>query len=168
MEVRRSGAADWEELRDLRLRALADAPDAFASTLAREAAFPEEVWRERAQGGRRSANLIAREDGAAVGMAAIFAAPGAPGSVQLVAMWVDPRHRRRGVAMALIEQAVRWADRWQANEVLLWVADHNSAARTLYERAGFRPAGERQPLPSDPTLTESLLRLPLGAGANRR
>jgi ribosomal protein S18 acetylase RimI-like enzyme len=41
------------------------------------------------------------------------------------------------------------------------VADHNRAAWTLYEQIGFRPTGERQPLPSNPTLTESLLRPPL-------
>ena len=45
MEVQQARAADWEELRELRLQALGDAPDAFSSTLEQEAAFPEEVWR---------------------------------------------------------------------------------------------------------------------------
>jgi ribosomal protein S18 acetylase RimI-like enzyme len=65
-----------------------------------------------------------------------------------------------GVARALIDRPVRWADQRQACEVVLWVADHNRAAWTLYEQIGFHPTGERQPLPSNPTLTESLLRLP--------
>jgi GNAT superfamily N-acetyltransferase len=162
MEVRKARAADWEELRGLRLRALADAPGAFASTLEREAAFDDEVWRRRAEGGPDSTSLIAGEDGAGIGMAALFVEASVPGRVHLVAMWVDPRHRRRGVARALIERALRWAGERQAGEVILWVADHNTAARTLYGRFGFRPTGERQPLPSDHTLTESLLRLPLG------
>lgn len=33
MQVRHARPADWEALRELRLRALADAPDAFASTM---------------------------------------------------------------------------------------------------------------------------------------
>jgi GNAT superfamily N-acetyltransferase len=161
MEVRQARAADWEALRELRLRALADAPDAFASTLQQEEAFPEQVWRQRAEGGAGSVNFIACEDGAGIGMAAIFAEAGTPGRTHLVGMWVHPQHRRRGVAQALVEQAVRWAEERRAREVVLWVVDHNIAARKLYERVGFQPTGEHQPLPSNTALTESLLRLSL-------
>jgi ribosomal protein S18 acetylase RimI-like enzyme len=165
MDVRQARAADWQQLRELRLRALADAPDAFSSTLEQEAAFPEEVWRQRAEGGPTSADFIAHEGGAGIGMAAIFAESSAPGRMQLVAMWVDPHYRRRGVAWALVDQAVRWASDRQAREVILWVVDQNTAACRLYERIGFRPTGERQPLASNPALTESMLRLPLEGSA---
>jgi ribosomal protein S18 acetylase RimI-like enzyme len=161
VEARQAQAADWEALRQLRLAALADAPDAFASTLEAEVAFPAEGWRQRAEGGPASANFIARESGVDVGLVAVFAEPDAPGRMHLVSMWVDPRYRRRGVARALVDRAVRWAAERRAREVILWVADHNTAARQLYERIGFRPTGERQPLPSNPARTESLLRLPL-------
>jgi len=68
MEARQAQAADWETLRQLRLRALADAPDAFASTLEAEVASPDEVWRQRAEGGPASATVIAREGGVDVGL----------------------------------------------------------------------------------------------------
>lgn len=158
MEVRQARAADWETLRDLRLRALADAPDAFASTLEKEAAFPERVWRQRAEGEVGSASFIAYVDGAGIGMARIFTEADAPGRMHLVGMWVAPRHRRRGVAQTLVEHAVRWAEERRASEVILWVVDRNLPARRLYERAGFQPTGERQPLPSNPALTESRFR----------
>jgi ribosomal protein S18 acetylase RimI-like enzyme len=161
VEVRQAQPADWEVLRRLRLGALADAPNAFASTLEAEVAFPDEAWRQRAKGGPASANFIAREGGVDVGLAAVFAEPEAPGRMHLVSMWVDPRYRRRGVAHALVGQAVRWAAERRAREVILWVADHNTAAQRLYEQIGFRPTGARQPLPSNPARTESLLRLPL-------
>jgi ribosomal protein S18 acetylase RimI-like enzyme len=165
MEAWQAQAADWEALRQLRLRALADAPDAFASTLEEEVAFPEEVWRQRAEGGPASANFLAREGGVDVGLAAVFAEPDVPGRMHLVSMWVAPRYRRRGVARALVDQAVRWAAERRAREVVLWVADQNTAARRLYERLGFRPTGGRQPLPSNPARTESLLRLSLEGSA---
>jgi ribosomal protein S18 acetylase RimI-like enzyme len=162
MEARQAQAADWEALRQLRLRALADAPDAFASTLEAEVAFPAQVWRQRAQGRPATANFIAREGDVDVGLAAVFAEPDAPGRMHLVSMWVDPGYRRQGVARALAGQVVRWAADRRAREVVLWVADHNTAARRLYEQIGFRPTGTRQPLPSNPALTESQLYLPLG------
>jgi ribosomal protein S18 acetylase RimI-like enzyme len=161
MDVRQAQAADWQALRQLRLRALADAPDAFASTLEAEEAVLDEIWRQRAEGGPASANFIAREGGVDVGLAAVFAEPDAPGRMHLVSMWVAPGYRRRGVARALVAQAVRWAAEHRAREVILWVADNNSAAHRLYERVGFRPTGDRQPLPSNPAVTESCLRLPL-------
>jgi ribosomal protein S18 acetylase RimI-like enzyme len=161
VEVQQVQAADWEELRKLRLRALADAPNAFASTLEKEAAFPDDVWRQRTQGGPASATFIVRADGVGVGMAAVIAEPAAPGRMQLVGMWVDPQHRRRGIAQTLISQAVRWSRDHQARELILWVAEDNTAARLLYARAGFRPAAACQPLPSNPAVDELLLRLPL-------
>jgi RimJ/RimL family protein N-acetyltransferase len=164
VEVRQVDAADWQELREVRLRALADAPDAFASTLEREAAFPDDVWRQRAQGGPGSANFIVRQDGVGVGMAAVVAEP-TPGRMQLVGMWVDPRLRRRGVAQALIGQVVGWSHAHHARELIAWVAETNTAARLLYARVGFRPAGGRQPLPSNPAVDELLLRLPLDSPA---
>ena len=165
VEARRTRAADWEALRQLRLRALADAPDAFASTLDAEVAFPAEAWRQRAEGGPASATFIARQDGADVGLAGVFAEPDPPGRMHLISMWVDPRHRRQGVARALVDLVVGWAAERQASEVVLWVADQNDAARRLYERLGFRPTGERQPLPSNPARGESRMRLPLGGSA---
>ena len=58
MEIRQARAADWEALRKLRLRALADAPDAFASTLQKEAAFPSGSGGSelRAEQGRRTSS----------------------------------------------------------------------------------------------------------------
>jgi ribosomal protein S18 acetylase RimI-like enzyme len=160
VEVQRVRDDEWQDLRDIRLRALADAPAAFASTLEREAAFADEVWRQRARGGAASANFIVREEGVAIGMAAVIT-ESTPGRVQLVGMWVDPGHRRHGVAQALIAEAVRWSRQHWARELIAWVVETNTAARRLYERIGFRPANERQPLPSDPTVEEVLLSLPM-------
>ena len=51
--IRRIRAEEGPSLRALRLRALADAPMAFGSTLAREEAFTEDEFRARARIARR-------------------------------------------------------------------------------------------------------------------
>ena len=58
-------------------------------------------------------------------------------------LFVAPAARRRGVAQALLQQAMHWA---AANEqdLVLEVTDHLQAAWALYERAGFRRAGTKR------------------------
>ena len=46
--VRPTTMTDWQALREIRLQALRDAPYAFASTHAREAAFADDEWQGRA------------------------------------------------------------------------------------------------------------------------
>jgi hypothetical protein len=41
--------------------------------------------------------------------------------------------------------------------MVLWVTEINRPARVLYEKSGFVPTGERQPLPSDESLMEMKL-----------
>ncbi len=48
IRIRPGTEEDWALLRDVRLAALRDAPEAFGSTHAREAAFVASTWRERA------------------------------------------------------------------------------------------------------------------------
>jgi GNAT superfamily N-acetyltransferase len=69
-------------------------------------------------------------------------------------MWVRPSARGLGVGKALVEAAAAWAKARGFAALFLWVTEPNTSARRLYDQCGFTPTGERQPLPSDPALTE--------------
>jgi GNAT superfamily N-acetyltransferase len=156
--VREVTPDDWQTLRDVRLAALQEAPFAFGSTYAREAAFTEEQWRGRIND--RSVTYLAYlpENPEPAGLAGVYA----PGEVaDVVAMWVRPSARGRAVGEALIGATVAWARARDHLDLLLWVTESNTPARRLYERCGFALTGERQPLPSDPTLPEVRMRRPL-------
>jgi GNAT superfamily N-acetyltransferase len=62
---------------------------------------------------------------------------------------------------ALITAVAGWARARGALALHLWVTESNNPARRLYERSGFTPTGERQPLPSNPDLAEIGMTRPL-------
>jgi GNAT superfamily N-acetyltransferase len=152
VEVREIDTAAWRAMRDVRLEALRDAPQAFASTYEREFAFAEADWQHRiAVGG----NFLAHVPALAVVPVGIVAGfESEPGTIELVSLWVRARARGHGVGEALVAAVVDWARVRGASHVHLWVTEANGNARRLYERCGFRPTAERQPLPSDPGLIE--------------
>ena len=150
MEAR---AEDWAQVREIRLLALAEAPQAFASRLADERDRPESVWRDRVSSPDAS-TFLALDDREAVGLVTVFRRPEDHARASLVSMWVMPSLRCRGIGTALTQAVLDWADQRGVQIVNLWVTETNDAAHRMYERCGFVESGERQPLPSDPALQE--------------
>jgi GNAT superfamily N-acetyltransferase len=144
---------EWAVLRDIRLEALSLAPDAFGSTYAREAAFTEQDWRRRISD--RSITLFGYSgvpgDAVPAGLAGVFVDEG---DADLVSMYVRPSGRGTGVGVALIDAAAAWARDQGHGALCLWVTESNQPALRLYERYGFTPTGDHQPLPSNPSLSE--------------
>ena len=140
--VRAVAPGDWQIWRELRLRGLADAPDAFGSTLAREREFGDDRWRAKVAPDPAREVWLAERDGVAVGTAVAMLAPDGLRS-QLFAMWVAPEARRSGAARALIAAARGWAAARGACELVLHVTDGNLAAIELYRTAGFADTGVR-------------------------
>jgi len=158
--VRRIDAGEGLRLRGFRLHALADAPTAFGSTLAREQAYAEEVWHQRATEGAAAierVTFVAEHAGEWLGMASALAdAPqqSMPMGPVLVGMFVDRSARRLGVGKALIESIDGWAASRGHEWLHLWVVSTNAPALGLYHRLGFAATGGARPLTHTPGLTE--------------
>ncbi|WP_165821097.1 GNAT family N-acetyltransferase [Nocardioides gansuensis] len=150
------GPDDWEAFRDVRLRALADSPDAFAVTLAEAESQPESLWRERLSTG--DPRLLALDDdGRPVAMGCLRVPPERSDQAYVWGMWTDPSHRGRGHARALLETLLAWA-RERDLDVTLQVTEGNATARELYVSFGFEPTGETEPLrPGAPLSVETMV-----------
>lgn len=132
-EVRRLGPDDWVLFRQIRLRSLADSPDAFGSTLEREQGFDEAEWRRR-----MGVPIGVVEDPGPVAVGGLFD----DGDVVHVwGMWTDPAHRGRGHARRILDALIA-----PDVEAVLDVNVTNGAARAAYERYGFVATGETEPL----------------------
>jgi len=154
-------------MRDVRLTALEEAPYAFGSSYAREAPFTKEQWLARLSD--RAVTYLAYVAGSAepAGIVGVYLfddeGDGGDGDgdgwrPEVVSMWVRPAARGQKVGEGLIEATADWTRRRGFDVLSLWVTESNDPARRLYERCGFTPTGERQPLPRDPALTEIEMR----------
>jgi GNAT superfamily N-acetyltransferase len=158
--VRATVLDDWQAMREIRLEALRDAPDAFGSTYAREIAFEPAEWHRRAI--RDGSFLAFLPGGELAGLAGGYEEE--PGVVELISMFVRPQARGRGVGEALVDAVAAWATAKDAVSLHLWVTETNKPALRLYERCGFTTTPERQPLPSNPALGELGMTRPLVPG----
>jgi GNAT superfamily N-acetyltransferase len=158
IEIHRAGVDDWASVRAIRLRALAEAPLAFITTVEEARAFPDGVWRERAAAsavGRSQATMLATSDGAVVGLAiGLDRSDVRPGVVAIVSVFVSPHVRRRGVARRLMVAVEDWARRIGAGTTSLWVVEGNDEARSFYESIGYRATLDRQRIDAPPVRWE--------------
>jgi GNAT superfamily N-acetyltransferase len=140
--IRRLTASDWQLFREIRLRALREAPHAFGSTAAEAEHLGEDEWRRRL---RTRAAFVAMQSGLAVGLVAGIVADSTE-AAELVSMWVDPSWRGRGIGAQLVEAVAGWAIDGGFKRLRLWVAAGNDTAERLYSRLGFVRTGEVQPM----------------------
>lgn len=160
LRPRRIQPDDGGLLREVRLRALLTDPHAFGVSYQRDAAHGDDHWEERARGaasGNKQFIAFAEDEGQVVGMIGAYTPEDASHARHLVSTWVAPEARGRGLGTELVASVVEWAREVGASEVTLWVVNENRPAIALYEGAGFVPTGDKQPLPSNPSLIESLM-----------
>jgi len=151
---------EWCRLRDIRLSALRESPDAFLSRYEQEKEFGEDRW--RAEFIRGDWNIGILED-RTVSLLGATREPGSPAhECYLEYMWVSPEHRRSGIAIRMLTVVLGRLRAAGVRTVFLWVLDGNETAMRLYKRAGFARSNYRQPLPSQPGRTEERMHLDLG------
>jgi ribosomal protein S18 acetylase RimI-like enzyme len=156
VDIRRLGNDDDALLRDVRLRALEDAPYAFSSWHAREAALGEAFWKARvaeSEIARTGAIFAALDAARSVGMAGGFLPDDAHADAVLWGMWVEPSARRRGIGRELLDAVASWAREAGAQRLRLALAQDAASrpAAALYRTLGFAQTGESEPLESNPS-----------------
>ena len=141
--------------RELRLRALQEAPDSFGERFADVAARPSSYWEDLTRSvteSGRQVMVLAYEGNDVLGSAYGLRDRARSAMGRVGGMWVEPAWRRRGVGRALLEEVFRWAREHGLSRLGLWAPAHSLAALALYRQAGFRETGIHRPLPTNPAL----------------
>jgi GNAT superfamily N-acetyltransferase len=136
LEVRILAPSEWTILRDLRLEALRDAPEAFESTVESEALNEEADWLQRI--GRRAVAFVS---GQPVGLVGWSPAHTDDHDIELISMWVRPDVRGTATAARLVQfvKDIAWS---RDGHLDLAVRTDNLRARRFYEKCGFVPTRE--------------------------
>jgi RimJ/RimL family protein N-acetyltransferase len=146
LRVRHALASEHDQLREIRLRSLANDPQAFAGTYAHALSQPSEWWERWAEqselGDSQRTFVLEGDDGRWMGLALVRLADERPGNAVLNAMWVAPQARGRDAAGNLCEACAAWAAARGCRELTLTVVVDNRAARRAYEAAGFVVCGQ--------------------------
>lgn len=139
VSVQRIRAEEWGLLRDIRLRSLLDAPDAFGQRYDEAVKTTDDDWistaRASADGERRIWFIARSDEDVPVGVVQARRRP--PSDCLIFSMWVAPEARRLGVGAMLVDAVQDWGSTWGAERLVLWVLGANEPATRFYDRIGF-------------------------------
>jgi ribosomal protein S18 acetylase RimI-like enzyme len=163
--IRKLASSDGLVLKDVRLRALRQAPEAFAQSAAEVENDPDEAWVARAaelaaDDGDSVVFLAFGHEAPAIGMAGAYLQPNED-DVVVWGVWVDPAARGAGWGRRLMERVIEWAENQHRSRLALWMTSTSEPALGLYRGLGFQEVGESRPHPRFPSIVETAMSLDL-------
>ncbi len=161
MEIIRLPVEEWQQYRDLRLRALKEDPQAFSTTYADAVGFPDEMWRGRlldALQGGHSWLFFAREAGKLVGMIGAFVDEASPQTATIVSVYVPAEERGKGISAAMMACILsELSTNGALKKAVLAVNKAQLPAMGLYEKFGFQIVGMEPGVSGEGKPVEELL-----------
>ncbi|MEX1001816.1 MAG: GNAT family N-acetyltransferase [Crocinitomicaceae bacterium] len=124
--------AEWGKLKDIRIRAVTDSPQAFGDTLAETEERTESMWLEWIQ----NAKIYVIESSDRFVALAIFKQD-IDGVWMINGAWTDPAFRQKGLSKKLFEQIFKGAKEFGVTTIELGVNPIQEEAVNFYKSLGF-------------------------------
>ncbi len=156
--VTRIRSDQWQILKNVRLRALEEAPYAFGTTLAGGKKRTDRDWQDMARDHATlsdRAYFMAYVGDNPCGMAGCYRTTS--DTVVLTAMWVAPEFRGQKIGGQIVRAVIEWAREGGATTLEAWVSEDNPA-RFFYQKIGFEETCLTEPLRSDSKIQIILIR----------
>lgn len=136
---------DWDNFRDLRLRALLENPKAYGIAVADEGVRSDEEWKAFCQDGTDKWYVVAEYQGKLIGMLGAVQLFGSymNHQVEIVGAYVDPAFRQRGIMKQLFQTLkTRLQEVSHLEQMITWVTLHETqTSKHMFEKFGFKFAG---------------------------
>ena len=160
IRIRSLAAHEGLILKQLRLAALKESPDAFSPTLDAVDRQDDDYWRQSAQRTAEAPRFnifIAEREGRFVGLVSGNADAKQTGHIGM--MWADPDVRGQGIGKKLLGHVMDYLKDLSCRSIELTVTETNQTAINLYENVGFAFTGNDVPLRAGSNLQNRQMRL---------
>ena len=131
---------DWQDLRRMRLAALADSPRFFLGRYEEEASRSARWWQDKCSRGNWVLACLGKETIGLVGVTRCDDIP--PSGRYIESLWITPAWRRFGLASVFICKVMRKLAADGVGSIWLWILDGNNPAGNLYKKLGFVDDGD--------------------------
>jgi ribosomal protein S18 acetylase RimI-like enzyme len=135
--------SDWKDFKKIRLASLKEEPQAFGSSYAKDAAYPDSKWQERLRDGetKKSIYLFAKLEGKIIGMV-MGGRTDEDKHSHLAHIWgtyVDSKARGKGAGKELMQRAIEELGKDAGvQKIRVTVNAEQKPAVKLYESLGFK------------------------------
>lgn len=137
ISIRKLTGEDWQIFSALRLQALLECPDKFGSPLAVEEKYTPEEW--QAWLNRETGAMFSLFDGQKmIGTTGIVTDWDAPSGAVMIASYILPEYRGRGLSYYFYQARIDWAKHYPAwTKITVGHREGNEASRRANQRHGF-------------------------------
>lgn len=135
--------SEWKDFKKIRLAALKEEPQAFGSSYAKDAAYPDSTWQERLRDGesKKSIYLFAKLEGKIIGMV-MGGRTDEDKHAHLAHIWgtyVDSKERGKGAGKKLMQRVIEELGKdADVQKICVTVNAEQKPAVKLYESLGFK------------------------------
>ncbi|WNQ10651.1 GNAT family N-acetyltransferase [Paenibacillus aurantius] len=144
MEIRLLGPEDAGRYKEIRLKALQTSPEAYSASYEEELAMSLEEWNRRLAANEHTFTFGAILKSRLAGIATLVLGQKKKLAhrAQIVAVYVAPETRGKGLAKQLMTEAIKKAKETErVEQIHLTVTASNEPARSLYAGLGFQTYG---------------------------
>ncbi len=140
ISIKQINIDDWEDFREIRLKALKSDPKVFGSHFDREKTYSKQDWKEWV-GAKGQAIFFIYDDKKIIGMTGIYIPQDTVEKTTAVlwGSWLKPKYRRNGISNLMYETRIEWAKQHpELKRIEVSHRESNVASKYANQKHGFK------------------------------